>query len=370
MEVWIVIHPRIKMRSKYYALNGIKGIIAIAIACVYHVSTIKFPYTITHPFNDVSLIAWIYDNGGSFVEFFLVLSGFTSYLVYTSRIDNGENFNSFIKKRFLRLFPLIVFSLITSLIVDGIFFSRYNHPFFNDGSENTFVSFTLALFGMSAIDNGIQSWNFPAWSITVFLFCWIIFYFVIYITKNAKDLRVWFMLLIIFIGLFIQFIPSNTSMFLFNNDMSRGYISFFSGTILCHIYMKLEDKEKNMLAVAFIIYLILIYILSLVHIQMGSLTIFTGMFLWPILTFFVLHFNILNRLFLLKPLQFLGDISFYIYLMNYTIEVIFYLLLDRWGLLHRMRALPFYISYILIHIVIAYIVKKFLDGIENNIKNK
>ncbi|WP_455034279.1 acyltransferase family protein [Lachnoanaerobaculum gingivalis] len=356
------------MKSKYYALNGIKGILAIAIACIYHIATIDFPYTLTRPFGEVSWIEWVYSNGGSFVEFFLVLSGFTSCLVYTARIDDGENFSAFIKKRFFRLFPLILFSLITSLIMDCIFFARFNHPFFKDGSTNTFVSFTLAIFGMSAIDNGIQSWNFPAWSITVFLICWVIFYFVVFSTKSNKDLRVWLMALIVFIGLFIQFIPSNTAIFLFNSDMSRGYISFFSGTILCHIYQILKDRDKNILALAFAIYLILIYILSLAHIQMGNLTVFTGMFLWPILTFFVLHLEIINKFFLLKPLQFLGDISFHIYLMNYTIEIIFYLLLDRIGLIRGMKSIPFYISYIVIHVLVAYLVMRVLSVVEKNIK--
>lgn len=221
---------------------------------------------------------------------------------------------------------------------------------------------------MSAIDNGIQSWNFPAWSITVFLICWVIFYFVVFSTKSNKDLRVWLMALIVFIGLFIQFIPSNTAIFLFNSDMSRGYISFFSGTILCHIYQILKDRDKNILALAFAIYLILIYILSLAHIQMGNLTVFTGMFLWPILTFFVLHLEIINKFFLLKPLQFLGDISFHIYLMNYTIEIIFYLLLDRIGLIRGMKSIPFYISYIVIHVLVAYLVMRVLSIVEKNIK--
>ena len=54
--------------------------------------------------------------------------------------------------------------------------------------------------------------------------------------------------------------------------------------------------------------------------------------------------------------------------MNYTIEIIFYLLLDGLGLIRGMKSIPFYISYILIHIIVAYLVMRVLNIVEKNIK--
>ena len=71
------------------AIDGLRGLSAIAIACIYHLATINIKYPQGLPFHDIMLINWIYRRGSIFVELFLVISGYMTFYSYTSKIDQG-----------------------------------------------------------------------------------------------------------------------------------------------------------------------------------------------------------------------------------------------------------------------------------------
>lgn len=87
------------------SLDGLKGIACIIIACIYHPTTIGFCHTGgAAPVNNI-LFDWLYGHGWVFVELFLVISGYVTFYIYNSLIDNGIAFASIVYQLFEKRIP-------------------------------------------------------------------------------------------------------------------------------------------------------------------------------------------------------------------------------------------------------------------------
>lgn len=98
-------------------LDGLRGIFSVMV--------------VFHHFTPEILPSSIYNNffvrqSWLFVDLFFILSGFVIALNYPS-IDQRQSFISFIKKRFIRLYPLLFFSVATFLL-----FKLVGHYFLMD----------------------------------------------------------------------------------------------------------------------------------------------------------------------------------------------------------------------------------------------
>lgn len=79
------------MKDRVYCIDGMKGIAALLIACVYHLKTVPLPFSNGLPFSNSYIFEWFYANGGFLVEFFFICSGFLAFLCYTDKIIDYVN---------------------------------------------------------------------------------------------------------------------------------------------------------------------------------------------------------------------------------------------------------------------------------------
>lgn len=123
MNISRCINGRVSYVEKTYnCLNGIKGLASLEIACIYHLATINYPYKSGEiPFENVFPFTWCYQKGGIFVELFLLLSGFLAFYVYSEKIAEGMSFTQYMKRRVMRIFPLMWITLGTTVILDLIY---------------------------------------------------------------------------------------------------------------------------------------------------------------------------------------------------------------------------------------------------------
>ena len=82
-------------RPVYVSLQCFRGIAALLVTTIH--------INVNNPFLDSSF------RTGLFVQFFFVLSGFILSINYSNKINNFFEASHFIKKRFLRLYPLHLF---------------------------------------------------------------------------------------------------------------------------------------------------------------------------------------------------------------------------------------------------------------------
>ena len=311
--------------KREYVFDSIRGIAAIIIACIFHPATIDFRHT--SGVAPLSGFVWedIYQYGYVFVELFFVISGYLSFYIYLPKIDAGMNFIGFIKKRYVRLLPLIVFTLLLTLILNISYTNIYGMPFWENNNDNI-TTLLLSLFGLQTLSFVPQSWNYPAWVLSIFLLIWVIFYAIIYFTKKDRaKYRIWLSILLVVIGIDIS-LTNYYNTFLMNVSVARGYMGFFMGGIIYFINYNASSRVKKILTLLSSFGLILSFVLHYnFKIDYGNASVLFAVFIWPMFIIIVLFNKVINKVLSCRLLRFLGNISFSIYLCNYPIEVLLYM---------------------------------------------
>ena len=185
------------------AIDGLRGGSAIAIACIYHLATMEFYFPEGLPFNGISFMDWIYRRGGVLVEMFLAISGYVSFRAYTRKIDDGLTFWQYVIRRVIRIYPLMWATLGTSVLGHMIYYLQHSHTWWRK-CDMTITTLIFNVLGLQAFYPGGQSWNQPAWSLSVFFICWLIYYAVIKFSKRQNAVRIAGCVVFILIGIGLQ----------------------------------------------------------------------------------------------------------------------------------------------------------------------
>lgn len=143
--------------KRYLALDGLRGVAALAVV-FYHA-----PWT-TH-FSDLQTTR----NAYLAVDFFFILSGFVIAANYARRIADLGEFRIFLTKRFFRLYPLHAVILIALVGLEIMKWMAQGDsasdvaPFSGPNSSPLLVENLLMLQGLGL--EGRLGWNPPAWSV-------------------------------------------------------------------------------------------------------------------------------------------------------------------------------------------------------------
>jgi len=268
----------------------------------------------------------IYFKQALFVQFFFTLSGFVIYLNYYNQNFNISKIKKFMLKRFLRLYPLHIFFLLTFFLIEIIkfFFVFYygldvnNKPF----QLNNISNFLLHLFFLQHYADK-YAFNGPAWSISVEMFLYFTFALMIFLNR-----KYFLMMPIIFITLFFLFLKDAYGEGYYHNAFFSGLYSFSLGCIFCNIYLKNKSLfNSNIYNVIYFIFLILFlcelfgYKILLNSNYNFIYSIFFGLIIY--LSCFLNKNFFLYKIFFNKCFIFLGKISYSIYLGHL---LIFYLM--------------------------------------------
>lgn len=106
-----------KILEKAEALDIIRFVCSLCVVLFHYNQFTKTNHDDTcFPFFNV--LGGVYVNGWRCVEFFFLLSGFTFFLVYERVLCNKEiSLIEYLKRRFIRIFPLYYFSTIVAVII-------------------------------------------------------------------------------------------------------------------------------------------------------------------------------------------------------------------------------------------------------------
>lgn len=292
-------------------LDGLRGVFSLMIVFFHYDPRILPTY-----FGENFIIreSWI------FVEFFFVLSGFVISYNY-NQISKIEDLKLFIKKRLIRLYPLL---LVTTLIF--YFFESFSNlflsQFINSPESLSSLTFktidTLLLTNSTPLFGSSGGMNGPSWSISSEMISYLIYGVVLFFV-SSKIKNYVFLSLIILSGV-ISFI-SVTDL-----DLSflRGIISFSLGVFLQQLNSK-NYRIPNMLE----LFIPIIICFSMYMLNNSSGLLHTFHSIVTINFFFFLSIGILlksngilSKILETNFLQFLGKISYSIYLNNLIIITI------------------------------------------------
>ena len=337
------------------SVNAFKGIAAIIIAYFYHYKNefggempgVVFLDSLGVP---SKWLEYLYTYGYLGVEFFFVMSGFIMYYSYYERIhDKKIIFKSYLSKRVIRIFPLFYATTIVALVIQQYNYMKYGTYYIIQTNDlHRLMMNVLGLESMPGLVNG-QSFNAPAWFLTVIFVCYILFYIISWYFSREKLLYASFLLTIL--GIYLVYDGNVVRSLMLSPELGRGYLSFFWGVILAVLFERLEKRgypAKGIRSGIVAIFLFFIWGEAFLMDLLGNiLTTFTLCICTGIVILIKTSY-VVSKLSGMRVLQVLGKASFSIYLWNFPTDMIFDLINKKYGCFNYAR-----ISFWLIHFWIS-----------------
>lgn len=226
---------------------GVLEIISVLLICIMHYSrfVVRYGLAYSYPLQGNFVMDNIVGYADLLVELLFMISGFLIAYNYFEIIDKIE-FKEYIKKRFIRLYPLFLMStmlimlseVIHKLVTGQIFFEASNYTLYNFIMNLLFMQRGW-LNGESLGFNGIS------WYISVLFFCYIIWYAIAKISGKFKGGSITYLVILTFLAVAaLIVIPVNSNLGIFNPSMARGFSCFMIGCILCRINDRLSHNSK------------------------------------------------------------------------------------------------------------------------------
>ena len=298
---------------KYRSLESFRGLAAILVALYHSDFAVDVKYTL--------LV-----RSAIFVDFFFILSGFVIAFAYNDRIKNGFSFKQFFLLRLGRIYPLHLFLLLVwvpYIIAKAIVYHKYGVGVRDPLVANNIESFISNLLLINALGvHDFLSWNYPAWSISVEFYTYMIFFAVIALFKKFNDLA---LCLIVSIACYSVLYLNNQDTLLKAYDwgLIRCMGGFFLGSALYRITQKVTYKPSTLIATsaelaAVSLMIILVLNSQLVNYQLASFASFALV----IFIFAIQEKGWLTKLLTIKPMLFLGSLSYSIYMTHALIYAI------------------------------------------------
>ncbi len=285
-------------------LDGLRGLFSFMII-FYHYDKRLLPEFISENFMKNG--AWI------FVEFFFVLSGYVISYNY-DLLSTKKEFWVYLKKRFIRLYPLLLFTVtlyfIFELLGNTVFSGFINTPesvpsLLLATIDSLLFTNSTPIFGNT--DGGMNS---PSWSISAEMISYILFGLVtIYLSKKHKTIF-YAILITISLAIILKFKPPVNYFFL------RAFVSFSLGYLLFRA-SKLEIQFKNWME--YLIPVSLLAVLYMIQENTFGSAHFNGNFTINLIFFLSILILLKTNGHITKVLdsrfiQFLGKISYSVYL--------------------------------------------------------
>jgi peptidoglycan/LPS O-acetylase OafA/YrhL len=261
-----------------------------------------------------SVLGLVYKWGFFVVQVFWLLSGFIFYTVYFDTIQNKSiSMKEYMVLRLSRLYPLHLLTLFLISALQIIHTQWSHHAFWYDNQDAK--HFFLQLTFMQAwYPNFEQSFNVPAWSVSVEVFVYILFFLVVAsgIARN-RNIYLIFAVSVLFV------------LFHILEPFSRCMVFFFGGNIVAKLYGEVKSQKRlfaQMSALSLVAGGVLVY-LKKFYGDVIDHNMATDLALIPIagmaLLAFVLVFRHVHSPKIVHFLKGLGDLTYATYMLHYSI---------------------------------------------------
>lgn len=349
-------------KERIYSLDALKGLACLIIAFLWHYQNMQ-PLGLGEPLQQY--FGFFYRYGKYFVELFFMISGFTMAYCYKKKIDDGLTFYDYIVKRIKHLYPLFYLTLLYMTIMQMVYYQLAGKYYVYKVSAWHFILNVLCVqTGWFNID---QSFNGPAWCISVEIFLYILFYAVTYCSKKDNNKYILLCVAAVFIGGAILYGGMNYP--IINSPMARGVAAFFVGVLLNEFETKWENESKAKIADRISIILMgigLILIVSPFNIEQlfendVSFQLSLIIVFFPMVIVSAINCVWLRRFLEIKPLKIIGTVSLEVYLLHTPVQITIKTIDKLLGLHIDYLKIYMWIGYITITMLVVMVVKHFSD---------
>ena len=307
--------------TRFYWLDIMRGVAALSVV-LWHwqqfffngswsdVLNQKIDHT-NYPFNR---IFWpLYEQGWRAVELFFTLSGFIFFWLYSERISkNGVTFWKYLILRVSRLYPLHILTLFT-VIIGQLWYHTVKGKFF------VYDSYTISGFITNLTLTGCWfssnfSFNGPAWSVSVEMFLYIIFF----AACRFRLYRWWHAIVFILIGWLLK----QTTLI----SLGTGVLSFFTGGIAFYLYKKICNnlqRRYQLLSTLSLPIVIACAAIGRYVFKQALPSYFFELLVFPLIIVIVATLETILGSALGKRFSVIGDISYSSYLWHFPLQLLF-----------------------------------------------
>ncbi|MCX2449672.1 acyltransferase [Pedobacter sp. PLR] len=303
------------------SLTALRGIAALLVA-VFHfeMAVARFVPAETTMFFEKSYLM---------VDLFFIMSGFIMMHVYSNHFKNkiqAGSLKSFLVARFARVYPLHLFSLLLLVVIVRWVTDWGNPPIIFEQPADILPNiFLLHSFGFT----NIYSWNIPSWSISAEWAAYLLFPVIALFINKKKTVAVVLLVILVVVAYYaIMYLlprvnPINPAIPVphnLNTTFDYGYIrgiAGFTAGVLIYLLYELRAVRKAFSSDMASLLSIFAIIVSMHFSLNDGLTVF--LFAILVLSFTANKGKIAsfcNR----KFLQFLGNISYSVYLMQIFLQ--------------------------------------------------
>lgn len=295
-------------------LDGLRGLASLMVV-IHHFGKNMLPVDIYSSF--------IIRNAYIFVDFFFVLSGFVIALNYTEHIHDRRGLLTFMRKRFVRLYPLLSYTTLVYLCVE------VGAALLMPGAVKTPVGAaelawmtidSLLMTNATPLFGSTDGLNFPVWSISAEMISYSVFGLIMLAFRGrARIMAIMMVMVIAAMMLFIHGRYFSGGAFGF----ARALLCFNAGTLISLTPVRPGRNAAWMEGLIPVGILLILYLLQDATEQMRM---FVGIVLLP--AFFascIILFNrtdgMIGRWLNSKVMRFAGRISYSVYL-NHAILIL------------------------------------------------
>ena len=323
------------LHNRLTSLDGLRGITAAGIAFFWHFQH----FGLNGPVESQPLFwlfGFFYTQGWNLVDLFFVLSGFVMMYRYADHIKSRSiGFGKFMISRLSKLYPLHIVTMLLVLVFQHIRLSGGLEVFLFPQMSFYHIVLNVLLMQTGFFEN-TYSINAPAWMLSGLMVAYMVFYGIS--TYYRKYAPVLFTAVVVIASTTLWFA---LDMAFFNSNMMRALNGFFIGCLTYYVHRfistrKQDVKTRILVGVLFVLFWIFLedtkqHLLAFTVHGYQSLSVAA----WPLVILAVLHVPLLRWMFSLKPLQFLGKISYAVYLVHFPVQIIIYSLLTAYGVTVR-----------------------------------
>lgn len=299
------------MRARLLYIDGLKGLCAICIFMWHYYQYICYfnPELIPLP-----LIA-LFEKGWLAVELFFMLSGFLMASKYTGR-QMDTSFKEYMSSKLWRIMPCFLLSNFVIVLLAWI-----NQWFVHSNLLSTvdlwgIVSSCLPFnTGWIALN---YPYNTPGWFISVLFLNYTIYFYILKI-KNRHAI-VYMPLCIIMIFLGMGLLELNCSIPFLYSQTARGYLCFFAGVLLKHLFDQKFNKHLiSVLGMGLIGLLIILIHKYGVALILGNVRYSCIFVIFPLLILVITEFRVLQKILSCGPVLYFGKMSMSVFLMHWPV---------------------------------------------------
>ena len=318
--------------NEFRGLDILRFVLSFAVV-IWHYQHFFYPFV---PFSSREIfldkqpyfkyLSFFYTEGLYAVHMFWFISGIIFTKIYRPKISSHKiSLLTYLENRYSRLYPLHLFMLLLVFVLQALYF-RQNHTFFIY-QDNSLKAFFQNLLYVQSWGLNKFSFNGPTWSVSIEILVYLTF-FICAAAGLMKSLKSQ----VFFFSFFL--ILKKWELVFVSEDLVTCFYFFFAGGLFLEVFNRIKDRPK---------WIVLSFILTGMAL---ALTLFTPEAINHVfqvatgrLDADILLFTVFVTLFFLvlfkrqvfdgipnKYFQYLGNMTYSMYLIHFPLQLTIYLL--------------------------------------------